>query len=151
MKYARIINSTAVDVATDPATQFHPSLAAEFVEVPDEVERGWTVNESGVWSAPAPAPEPEPQPERPSVSPIEFRLLFTSPERVMLKQLRATDLILDDFLSIAEDLRLTHVNLALKSTQDGVAYAIGQLVAAGTIAEADAADRIEQILSGQPQ
>jgi hypothetical protein len=45
MKYARIKNSKAVDIATNPAEQFHPDLAAEFVEVPDEVDRGWVLAE----------------------------------------------------------------------------------------------------------
>jgi hypothetical protein len=54
MKHARIINGSAVDIATDLVNQFHPDLAAEFVEVPDEVERGWVVDEDNVWSPPPP-------------------------------------------------------------------------------------------------
>lgn len=62
MKYARIVNSTAVDVSENPADQFHPIIAGQFVEVPGEVERGWAVDGGGVWSAPPP-PKPEPEPE----------------------------------------------------------------------------------------
>jgi hypothetical protein len=40
------------------------------------------------------------------------------------------------------------VDLALKSTQDGIDYCLQQLVAVGVIAEADLAARREAILSG---
>lgn len=61
MKYARINErGQAVDVTTDdPATRFPAALAAEFQEVPDQVERGWVLSE-GEWSAPL-VPEPGPQ------------------------------------------------------------------------------------------
>ena len=41
MKYARKINGLAVDVVDgDPSTMFHPTVAAEFVSVPDDVVDG---------------------------------------------------------------------------------------------------------------
>lgn len=71
MKYARIIDSTVVDVCSDPTGCFHPTLALEFVQVPDSVERGWVVvNDS--WSAPPPPPKPEMQ--RKALTRIEFEL-----------------------------------------------------------------------------
>ena len=57
MKYVHIKNNQAVDIATDPANQFHPDLAIKFVEAPDEVQRGWVQDDSGNWSAPT---EPTP-------------------------------------------------------------------------------------------
>lgn len=91
------------------------------------------------------------QPELPTVSPVEFKLLFTSAERVKLKELRSTDPILDDFWSIVDDPRATQVRLGLTSTQQGVAYAVSLLVAAGTVDPTDEAARIASILSGTLQ
>lgn len=96
------------------------------------------------------SPPPKPA-EPPTVSPVEFKLLFTSAERIKLKELRPTDPILDDFWSIVDDPRATQIRLGLTSTQQGVGHAIQQLVAAGTIAAEDEATRIEEILSGVMQ
>lgn len=72
----------------------------------------------------------------PKVSPVEFKLLFTAPERVAIKAARATDTVIDDFFDIVEDVRLTHVDLGLKSTQDALSYLEGLgLIAAGRKAE----------------
>lgn len=125
MKYTRIVNNTAFDVRTEsPAGCFTTNIVAEFVEVPDDVGNGWTLS-GNTWSAPV-IPEPvipEPvAPVPPKVSPVEFMLLFTSTERVAIKAARVTDPIIDDFLDIIEDPRLTSVDLALGSTQDALSY-----------------------------
>ena len=140
--FARIINNVAVDVSDNPAEQYHPSIAAEFVPVPDEVRQGWQLID-GTWTAPEPTPDPAPEVEAPKVSPVEFKLLFTSPERVALKAARATDPVIDDFFDIVEDPRLTHVNLGLQSTKDALSY----MVATGLLT----AERRAQILLGQVQ
>jgi hypothetical protein len=141
MKYARIINSIAIDVRTDsPEGCFTPNIVAEFVEVPDQVEEGWS-NKRGTWTAPVPfTPEPAAV-VPPTVSPIEFMLLFTAQERVAIKAARASDEIIEDFMSIVEDPRLTGVNLALQSTQNALEY----LVFKGLITE----DRKAQIVLGK--
>lgn len=134
MKHARIVNGTAVDVRTEsPEGFFHPDIAAQFVEVPDEVENGWTLND-GVWSAP-PAPEPVPEPmpmpmptEAPKVSPVEFKLLFTAQERVAIKQ--SGDPIIQDFFELVENQRIVNaadpnrglIDLGLQSTKDAIGY-----------------------------
>lgn len=142
--FARIINNVAVDVSTNPQEQFHPDIATEFEPVPDDVQAGWARNEAGEWEAPAPTPEPTPAPtESPKVSPVEFKLLFTAGERVAIKAARASDPVIDDFFSIIEDPRLTHVNLGLQSTQD----ALGYLETKGVITDA----RRVQILAGKIQ
>ena len=52
MKYARIVNNSAVDVRSDsPEGLFVPTLVAEFIEVPDTVENGWSLAD-GEWTAP---------------------------------------------------------------------------------------------------
>lgn len=61
-----------------------------------------------------------------TVSPVEFKLLFTAQERVMIKAARASDAMIDDFFDIVEDPRLTHVDLGLQSTRDAIDYLIGK-------------------------
>ena len=90
---------------------------------------------------PAPEVEPEPVPA-PVISPIDFKLLFTSPERVAIKNARVTDEILEDFYSIIEDPRLTSVDLGLQSTIDGIGY-----LAVQSLIEPE---RVEVILAGTP-
>lgn len=95
---------------------------------------------------PAPEPEPEPTPEpapapAPIVSPVEFKLLFTSAERIAIKAARATDPVVDDFMDIVDDPRLTFVNLGLQSTIDAINYFVS--------IDLIQPERVEQILSGQ--
>lgn len=137
--FARIINDVAVDVCADPANSFHPDIAAQFEPVPDEVQSGW-IRKDGQWSAPAPAPQPEPVPVYPKVTPVEFRMLFTSAERIAIKEARATDPVVDDFYDIVEDPRLQVVDLGLHSVQEGINY----LQTIGILTE----DRVSQILAG---
>lgn len=137
--YARIINDVAVDVCTDPASNFHPDIAVQFEPVPDEVQSGW-IRTDGQWSAPAPAPQPEPVPVYPKVTPVEFKMLFTSAERIAIKDARATDPVVDDYFDIVEDPRLQVVDLGLRSVQEGIHY----LQTIGILTE----DRVSQILAG---
>lgn len=56
MKYAYIVNDTAVDVVrVDPFGIFGEQYATLFVEVPDDVEIMWSRSAAGEWSAPAPS------------------------------------------------------------------------------------------------
>lgn len=129
--YTRIIGGVAVDVSTDPAAQFHPQIAAEFVEVPDEVTHGWRL-EDDEWTAPPPI-EPAPEPEqqyRLQVTPVEFKLLFAPEERLAIRQAReyqgeeepqkTTAWLIEDWWSIVDDPRLTVVDLDLTQTQTGL-------------------------------
>jgi hypothetical protein len=70
-----------------------------------------------------------------AVSPVQFKLLFTSAERIAIRALRLTDLIVDDFFDIAEDPRLTEVNLKLPETITAINY----LETLGTLASGRAA------------
>lgn len=145
MKQARIINGVAVDVVIgDPTDFFHADIAGQFEIVPDEVEIGWhRSQDTGAWVAPEFVPPTPAATEAPKVSPVEFKLLFMAQERVSIKAARATDPVIDDFFSIIEDPRLTHVNLGLQSTQDALAYLEGK----GLITIA----RRQEILAGQVQ
>jgi hypothetical protein len=142
MKYAWIENNTVRDIANgNPADLFHPDIAAKYdTQVPDDIIAGATLVD-GVWVNPAPVepvtPEPT-APVAPTVGPIEFKLLFTSGERIAIKT--STDPIVQDFYEITSDPRLTHVDLGLKSTQDAIAY----LVSIGILTQ----ERADAILSG---
>ena len=128
MKKAWIENAVIRDVAQgNPGELFHPDIAAFFdTDVPDDAANGdgW-VNGELIKPELVIAPPPETPPAlSPKVSPIEFMLLFTSPERVAIKALRQTDPIVDDFLDIIEDPRLTFVDLGLGSTVSAIDYMI---------------------------
>ena len=60
------------------------------------------------------------------VSPVEFKLLFTLEERIALRTARATDVVLQDFFDIAEDARLTSVELTLPSTIAALDYMVSK-------------------------
>lgn len=85
---------------------------------------------------------------RPKVSPLDFKMAWTSPERIKVNELKDADPVLADFWGIIEDPRLEVVDLSLKSVQDGVDYALDQLVTAGATLSEDKPARREQILSG---
>ena len=89
MKLAWIENDRIRDIAPgNPADLYHPDIAAFYdTEVPDDAQNGdgWVDGQLVKPEPPAPAPAPEPTPVYPKVSPVEFKLLFTSQERVAIK------------------------------------------------------------------
>lgn len=124
--FARIINDVAVDVSSNPAEQFHPSIATEFVEVPATVQPGWRLVDRE-WVAPEPVEAmPAAAVGNLTPTPPEFLLLFTFAERVAIRAARSTDPVVDDLLMMVEDPRLTMVDLRLQSTRDAVAYLADQ-------------------------
>lgn len=75
MKHAYIINGVAVEVvSSDPHMLFVPHYAAQFVQVPDDVEPGWVQDVNGDWSAPTPVAAAVPQ----SVTMRQARLALLS-------------------------------------------------------------------------
>jgi hypothetical protein len=129
--YARIINTVAVDVTTaDPATAYHPTIAAEFVTGPDDVRAGWRHDpDTDTWTAPPPAPDPDPAPHPDpapaptTYTPPEFMAsMFTAPERIAIRAARATDAVVDDFLRLVEDPRLTSVDRTDAGTIQAIQY-----------------------------
>lgn len=144
MKNAWIENNIIRDIANgNPDELFHPDIAKLYdTEVPDDAANGdgWIDGQLVKPVIPDPVPVEPPAPVPPKVSPVEFKLLFTAQERVAIKA--STDAIVQDFFSIVEDPRLTHVDLALKSTQDALSY----LEALSLIAEG----RKDEILTGVP-
>lgn len=147
MKKAWIENERIRDVAPgNPEELYHPDVAKLYnTDVPDDAVNGdgWDGVTLTKPVIPDPVPVEPPAPVPPKVSPVEFKLLFTAVERVAIKAARATNPVIDDFLDIIDDPRLTYVDLGLVSTQEAVGY----LAMEGLIAEA----RIQAILSGRPQ
>ena len=80
MKFARIIERVAVDVIEGVAAElFHPDVAVDFVEVPEDVIVGSQLVD-GVWIDPAPeAPAPEPV-DLGQMAIIDFLRLFHGEE-----------------------------------------------------------------------
>lgn len=136
MPYAWIENGAVRDIAPgNPAELYHPDVAALYdTVVPEGTERGATLV-AGVWTNPLPPPPPAPSPPpeptfRKTLTAPEFKLLFTSSERIAIRMARAysgadanaqmVKDILDDFYEILDDPRLQEVNLNLPQTQEGV-------------------------------
>ena len=122
MKYARIINGIAIDVrAESPDGCFTPEIAAEFVEIPDNVKDHWILTGTE-WAAPVIQEPVVVEPLIPIISPVEFKLLFTPQERLAIKAEQANDQILDDLFSILGDPRLKEINLNLQSNKAVMEY-----------------------------
>jgi len=79
MNYAMIENNAAVATSENPNADFHPDLAAQFVQVPDEVRQGWQLINS-VWTAPVVVPVVSDA----VLTQLEFRRLFTIQERITI-------------------------------------------------------------------
>ncbi|MFT2112176.1 hypothetical protein [Marinomonas sp. 2405UD68-3] len=152
MKYGRIKNGVVVDIATDPKNQFHPILAAEFVEIPDDVGAGYTFDGTN-YTAPEFDEDEIDQLDDVSgsikISPIEFKLLFNVNERVKIKEIRAKDDILDDFYAMLDDPRLTVIDLSKRTIVEAVNYTFDALENAGVVSEENKETRIFEVLGGQ--
>lgn len=152
-KYARLTDAvangdrTVIEVVeSDPGKLFHPEIAKQFMSVPNATVPG-SVKNGSTWTHPEPA-EPEP-PRAPArrllLSPVEFKMLFASAERIAIRQRRegeTPDLVIDDWFGILDDPRLTTVDLTRQDTKDGLAY----LVAVGVLT----AERKAEIEAGVP-
>ena len=131
MKYAWIENNKIRDIVdVDPFTIFHADVAKNYnTEVEDDVEDNAELVD-GVWvnpTTPEPDPDyvaPEPVKVYPKVTPLEFKMLFTSQERIAIKEAKATDAILQDGFEILDDPRLTIVDLGLASVQGLIDYMV---------------------------
>jgi hypothetical protein len=126
MKHAWIENNRIRDIAPgNPADLYHPDIAAFYdTLVPDDAANGdgWVNGALVKPEPPAPVEPPPPVTVYPQVSPVQFKLLFTSPERIAIKA--SADPVVQDFFDIVNDLRLTHVDLGLQSTQDALSYLV---------------------------
>lgn len=144
MVYGWIENSKVRDVCKDPSNMLHPEVAKFYAtELDDSVGIGYELVE-GEWVNPFVSESVElarPEKVYPKVTPVEFKMLFTSQERMAIKAARVTNEIIDDGYSILEDTRLTTVDLGLKSIHDLICY----LVSLDLLTT----ERVEEILSGK--
>src|SRR5687768_3918964 len=85
----------------------------------------------------------------PTVGPIAFMRLFTVDERVKARELRTTDLKLNDFLMQLENPRTDAVVMALPSIQAEIEYVLEAINNAGLTIDVQA--RKAEILTGQPK
>ena len=143
MKKAWIENGKIRDICPgNPKELYHPDVAKFYTsDVPDEAENGDLWDGDKLTKPEIVIVVPEPVPLHPKVSTVEFKLLFTSQERIKIKAAKETDPVLADFFEIVEDPRLTQVDLGLASTQGAIQYLAGQ----GLIDQA----RVNEILLGQ--
>jgi hypothetical protein len=117
-KYALIVGGNVIQIVDqDPVLLFHPSIAGDFVPVPDEVEVGFTVEGEGkdaVFSppvAPEPVTEPEPVVVAKTFSALEFLDLFTLPEEIAIRGARlAGDLYVESFMDRLDKANLIHLD-----------------------------------------
>jgi len=135
---AWIENGIIRDIAhAEPTAIYHPDIAKLYtVEVPNDSENGDTFENGILTKKPVieVAPVEPVAPKTTTLSPIEFKLRFTAPERVAVYQ--STDLIVKDFVSLLDDVRLTKVDLALQANIDALGYlAEKSLIAPERIAE----------------
>lgn len=114
MKKAWIENNVIRDIAhSDPMSIFHKDVAINYsVDVPDTAENGATLT-NGTWVNLAIIVAEGVIP--PKLTPIEFKMCFTSQERIDIQALKATDPVIADAYLILDDMRLTEVNLSLTS------------------------------------
>ncbi len=152
-KFARVVDGVALEVFTPPAGStlvdcFHPDIADQFTECPNNVVPNSTVDEDGDWIIAAPA-QPAPAPVvYPRVGPIAFKLLFTSAERIKAKELEETNAAIKDFWSLLDDVRTTEIDMNLASVRGAIEYTLTAVKSAGVTLTV--ASRLAQILTGQP-
>jgi len=141
MKYARIVADTAVDVRTEsPEGFFTPEVASEFVQVPEQVENGWTFSD-GAWNPPEPTPEPTPVTTIPLIGPIAFQMLFKVEELVAIDAAKDTNPAIRILWKLLDDPRTDYVDRNLEPIQSMLqSLEAGGLIGAG---------RAQEILHGE--
>lgn len=143
MNYAWIEDQRIRDIAPgNPAELYHPDVARNYdTLVPANAANGdgWV---NGALVKPVPLPPPAPvTPKPPTVSAIQYKMLFTSAERIAAKA--SADPVVVDLQELLNDPRTTTVDLSLKSISDALDYMTSiKLLAPG---------RKDEILTGVPQ
>jgi len=125
MKYAWIEAAAIRDIApSNPAEIYHPDIAALYsVQVPDDAEQGDTFSNGVLTKRVIPEyipPEPAAPTPPPKVSVIEYKMLFTSAERIAVKA--SADPVIIDLQELMNDPRTANVDLALQSISDALDY-----------------------------
>jgi hypothetical protein len=127
MKKAWVENNRIKDVCHgNPSEVYHPSVAQFYsTDVPDEAENGMEfVNNQ--WQQPLkPSVTVDPSSvASPVLSAVQFKLLFTSAERVALNQAKASDPVIADFFSLVDDPRLLEIRLGSNAVASAIQYMV---------------------------
>lgn len=145
-KYAQIVNGNVIQVVDqNPADIFHPDIAVNFVEVPEEVETNYLYDEvTDTFSPPPPLLEITPPPAAVETSimldAIGFLDLFTMQEELAIRQARAAgDLVVESFMDRLDKAQRIHLD------DPRVIAGVDYLVTATLIT----AERRDEILAGQ--
>jgi len=127
MKKAWTENGKLRDVCHgNPYDLYHPDVAKLYTaDVPDDAANGdgWDGTTLTKPEVVIPAPQ-EPVVVYPKLSPLQFKMCFTSQERTAIKALRATNPVIEDAYEILDDPRLTTVDLSLASNQGLIDYLV---------------------------
>ena len=131
-KYARLSAANLVLEVCEgsPEGKFHPDIASQFVEVPDDAASGDTITNGAAVKPAAPEPGPEPEREDVRIARETFLACLTRAERIALKTLGTTDDEVEDLLSVMAD--TNHVNI--DDPENTTLFAA--LVTGGTISQA---------------
>lgn len=138
MKYAWLTAKTIRDICPgNPAESYHPDIAVLYnTQVPDDAAPGDTWDGTTLTKPVIPeyVPPPPAPVKPPKVTVVEYKMLFTSAERIAAKA--STDPVIVDLRELMDDPRTANVDLSLKSISDALDYmtAVG-LIAAGRKAE----------------
>ncbi|MAP42150.1 MAG: hypothetical protein CL981_00215 [Euryarchaeota archaeon] len=132
-KWAQITSDgVVVDlVEIDPATLFHPIIAAEFEVVPDNIDMSYTKDSEGNFNAPAAETPPTVVPEV-NLGEGDFLAKLTRAERQAISSARSSNADLDDFMTMLEKRGFVTVSDA------DVQADINAFVAASVISQASA-------------
>ena len=146
MKNTRILNNTAVDTTTGNIHEmFHPDIAAQFVECPDEVLDGWVITD-GIWSAPPP-PVPYVVPE-PTVE--ELRDIAKAARAIAVAAITVTTAAGNTF--DGDETSQTRMARAIIALQATGTPSINWVLADNSVIEASAAELSEALaLAGAAQ
>jgi len=128
-----VIASAAVPgwtVSTEPAARVFGGVDTYNYSFADEAEADAAIESADLSGEPVAPASPKP----PKVSVIEYKMLFTSAERIAVKA--STDPVIIDLQELMNDPRTANVDLALQSISDALDYMtyLG-LIAAGRKAE----------------
>lgn len=124
MKYAWLQAQTIRDICPgNPAESYHPDIAKLYdTQVPDEAAQGDTFADGVLTPKPVPvyvAPEPVPV-KPPTVKAIDYKMLFTSAERIAAKA--SIDPVMVDLMELLGDPRTTHIDLSRPSIGEALDY-----------------------------
>ena len=124
MKYAWLTAQVIRDICPgNPAESYHPDIAQLYdTQVPDEAQQGDTFADGVLTPKPVPeyvAPEPVPV-KPPTVKAIDYKMLFTSAERIASKA--STDPVMVDLMTLLDDPRTTHIDLSRPSLGEALDY-----------------------------